>query len=380
MKRLVVLIYTIFALSAEIVIGASAPNAGAYSYEEKLGQMFMFGFRGGGATTAKYAADYRQFLKFVQTGGLGGVVLFNKDVTDNSSVRNIYNAVQLDKLTRTLQNASPLPLLVAIDQEGGGVNRLKKERGFFELPSPAQLGELKTDDVYQMSFIQGKSLSKLGINVNFAPSLDVNINKNNPIIGALGRSFSADYNVVITQAGAFARGMLAAGVVPCFKHFPGHGSSQGDSHKGLTDITATWTDVELEPYRALLKDINPALVMTSHLFNEKLDSKYPASLSNAIVTKLLREKLGFNGVIISDDLQMGAITDNYSLEETLLLAINAGNDMLLFGNNLSYDRDLYGKVWQAALKLYHDGKITEQRIDESFVRIINLKQSIDYAH
>ena len=182
-----------------------------------------------------------------------------------------------------------------------------------------------------------KTLAAAGINHNLAPVVDINSNPANPVIGALGRSFSADPAVVIAQARAFIEAHHAHDVTTTLKHFPGHGSSQADSHLGLVDVSATWQRDELEPYRVLIGEGIVDTVMTAHVFNTQLDPTYPATLSKATITGILRDELGFDGVVITDDMNMQAITSQYGFEQAAVLAVQAGADLLAYGNNLVYD-------------------------------------------
>lgn len=220
-------------------------------------------------------------------------------------------------------------------------------------------------------------LTGVGFNLDFAPCVDLNVNSQSPAIGALGRSFSADPRRVSADAQAFAQGLGSAGVLSCLKHFPGHGSAAGDSHLGFTDVTTTWDSSEPVPYRALIGQDAVDMVMTAHVFNAALDPEYPASLSWRITTGLLRGDLGFTGVIVTDDLQMRAVTDKYSLEQTVRLALDAGADILLFGNNLAYDPDLPAKVQGILVDLVRTGSVPEPRVQESYARIMGLKKKLN---
>ena len=359
--------------------------------EAMLGQMLMFGFRGTGPDDPDHAGDFQAMLDFVKQGKAGGVVLFYTDYATRKPGRNISGPEQLKAMNAALQAAassSPaaaalkgesLPLLIGVDQEGGRVRRLFPAQGFMDLPAPSAMGVMQESAVHNYGLRLGEELHSLGVNLNFAPSLDLNLNPGNPVIGSLGRSFGNTPELVIRKAGAFGVGLTEAGVAACFKHFPGHGSSSGDSHLAFTDISKTWKREELQPYLVLLN--NPAfpkeasyLVMPGHLFNSAHDDKYPASLSAKTVNGLLRGKIGWQGVVVSDDLQMKAVSDHYSLEETILLSMEAGVDILLFGNNLDYDPELPEKVWQAARRLLHEKKIRPERVAESYERIIRLKK------
>lgn len=219
-----------------------------------------------------------------------------------------------------------------------------------------------------------------GINLNLAPVIDLCSNPDNPVIAEYGRCFSANPDIVTQQARIFIEAHHTQGVLTALKHFPGHGSSSTDSHAGFVDVSATWRTNELEPYRNLIKAGVVDTVMTAHVFNEHLDSEYPATLSRPVVTGLLREKLGFDAVVFSDDMQMKAITESYSLKEAVGLAFNAGVDVLVFGNNLVYDEDIVSRTVDIIVELVEEGKVPISQIDAACARVRRLKQRLPYAH
>ncbi|HHE32576.1 MAG TPA: glycoside hydrolase family 3 [Chlorobaculum parvum] len=344
----------------------SAPD----SLSIKIGQMLMIGFRG------LNAIDDPAFAEALQEGKIGGVVLFDYDVPSKSPIRNIESPEQVRQLTEKLQRLAPTPLFIAVDQEGGRVCRLKTARGFPPTVSAAHLGKLdNADSTRQASGATAKLLESLGINMNLAPVVDLNINPNNPVIGKLDRSFSSNPTVVTRQATIFVDTFHRNGIIAALKHFPGHGSSTTDTHKDFTDVTETWSETELEPYRTLIGNGYDDPVMTAHVFNAKLDSRYPATLSKASIDGLLRKQLGFRGVVISDDMQMKAIADRYGLAQAIRLAIDAGVDVLLFGNNAGiYDPEIAEKANAIIRRLVEKGDITPERIDASYRQIMTLKQ------
>ena len=255
-----------------------------------------------------------------------------------SPVRNIVSPQQVRELTAQLQAVAGTLLLIAIDQEGGQIARLKARHGFSATPSQAELGRLDDEQETRSSAREvGALLADLGINLNFAPVLDLAVNPDNPIIAALERSYGADPDRVERHARWTIQEFHRAGVLSAVKHFPGHGASKEDSHLGLPDVTHLWSETELEPFSSLIGEQLPDVVMMAHLYNAQWDETYPATLSSAVITGMLRQQLGFEGVVVSDDMTMGAIVQNYSLEESIELAVKAGVDILLFGNNSSYD-------------------------------------------
>ncbi|CCO23952.1 glycoside hydrolase family 3 protein [Maridesulfovibrio hydrothermalis] len=330
-----------------------------------IGQMVMVGFRGMEAGAESFVA------KDIRDAGVGGVILFSKDCALNSTVRNISDSTQLKKLTTSLQAYSQIPLFIAVDQEGGIISRLTGEMGFPSTPSAAELGN--SGDIqaaFRAGRLTGQTLRSVGINMDFAPVVDVNRNAANPVIAALQRSFSDDPAIVARFAEAFIDGLHSEKIISSIKHFPGHGSSVGDSHHGFTDVTETWSELEFYPFAKIISDGKADMVMTAHIYNKKLDRRYPATLSRKVITGILRRKLGFKGIIVTDDMQMGAISSRYGFKEAIHKAVYAGADILLFGNNLTYEPGLGTKAVNALKELVHEGKITERRIKQSYHRIM----------
>ncbi len=338
----------------------------------KIGQMLMVGFRG---TSAR---EQSSIAKDIHDLHLGGVILFDFDVEKKEYGRNIVSPMQLLDLTAQLQQLSPSPLLIAVDQEGGMVTRLKSSEGFPQNVSHAYLGRIDIADTTRYySDLLARSLAIVGINVNFAPVLDLDINPDNPVIGKLDRSFSADQDIVTRHAGLFIDAMHNWDVLSAVKHFPGHGSSVEDSHLGFVDVTDTWSEEELAPYRALIAQEKLDLVMTGHIFNRDLDPEWPATLSESIIDGTLREQLGFDGVVVSDDMMMRAITEHYGLETAIKQAVNAGVDILIFANNTyAYDPDIARVAFTTLKNLVMNGDIPRARIDESYDRIRALKKHL----
>lgn len=337
---------------------------------DMIGQMLLVGFRG-------TAVDGDSpILRDIREHNLGGVILFDRDVQLQSAERNIQSPEQVRALTASLQANARVPLFVAVDQEGGRVRRFKEVQGFPPSPSAKAMGQGTTAQTRLEGERTGKLLADLGVNLNFAPVADVDINPQSPAIGALERSFSADPDLVALHAQAFCRGLLAQGVLPCLKHFPGHGSASADSHLGLTDISNTWSAAELRPYEMLIPLKASPLIMTGHLFLRQLDDAYPSTLSKAVLTGLLRQRLGFEGVIVSDDMQMRAIAEHYGQAEAILLAVEAGVDVLVFGNNLDYDPEIVPKAIDILVKAVEDGRLSAERIAASYERIQAAKEQL----
>ncbi|MDT9546999.1 MAG: glycoside hydrolase family 3 N-terminal domain-containing protein [Chlorobium phaeovibrioides] len=371
--------YTALLLGALLLPPFMAEAAGsppADSLSIKIGQMLMVGFRG---TTAESSPDIRRAIR---ENHIGGVVLFDYDVPSRSRPRNIVSPEQLARLTLDLQTLSGAPLLIAIDQEGGKVSRLKEAAGFPPSVTAEHLGNINSPDTTTAAARRtARTLRNLNINMNLAPVVDLNTNPRNPVIGGLGRSFSAHPDRVIQNASLTLDAFEKEGILGTLKHFPGHGSSTTDSHLGFTDVTASWSPSELLPYRKIIADGFSGAVMTAHVFNASLDPRYPATLSEATVTGLLRRELGFKGVVLSDDMQMKAIADHYGLEEAVALAINAGVDILVFANNTSrYEPRIARQAAEIIRTLVRKGDISPQRIDASFSRIMALKKQLPLNH
>ena len=335
---------------------------------EQVGQLLMVGFRG------LEAGPGSPIIRAVRAGSVGGVVLFDRDTLLKSDRRNIRSPLQVRRLIRSLQEAAAVPLLVAVDQEGGRVARLKERHGFPATVSARFLGEADDPELTRRyAAVTAAVLAAAGFNLNFAPLVDLDVNPENPIIGKFERSFSADPAIVLRHAQAVIEAHREHGIRCCLKHFPGHGSSRRDSHLGLTDISATWEPRELEPFRELIARGRADAVMTAHVFNRHLDPEFPATLSRKTITGLLRRELGFAGAVISDDMDMKAISAEYDRETALELALNAGNDILLIANNLDYDEEVAARTLELILGLVASGRVSRSRVEKACRRVRELK-------
>ncbi|KTD24057.1 glycoside hydrolase family 3 protein [Legionella maceachernii] len=352
------------------------------SLREKIGQMLIIGFEG------KRIDDNSPIIKAVNDDNIGGVILFDYNYRTQRFDKNIENPEQVRKLNHDLQEANrranqthhrlQLPLLISVDYEGGAVNRLKTEYGFPETYPAAQIGKMGVGKAERLADTMGKTLEEAGFNLNFAPDLDVNVNPDNPIIGKQDRSFSADPNEVAGFSSIYSRYFLQHKAQCAFKHFPGHGSSNADSHRDFVDVTNSWQESELEPFKLLLgRSDSCNMVMTAHIVNQRLDeSGLPATLSYKILTGLLRQQLQFDGVIVTDDMQMKAISEHYGLEQALTLAINAGADMFIFGNQLSEQPQDSKEVIDIIEAKVKSGEISQSRIDDAYRHIKAFKRSL----
>ncbi len=333
----------------------------------KIGQMILIG-------VPKAELD-ELVLEEVKSGKVGALIFFEKNIPNRS---NAFASVK--KMTWTYQHAASIPLFICIDQEGGKVNRLKEKYGFTRSITAASIGKYgDMDSVRFYAEATAATLAGLGFNVNFAPTVDLAINKDNTVIVKPERSYSSDPDTVVMMAKEVIKEHRKFGVVTALKHFPGHGSSKEDTHFGIADVTNTWNERELEPFRKLIKEGYADGVMTSHIVNKKLDpSGYPGTLSKDILDGILRKKLGYDGVVFSDDMQMHAISKNYGLEETIRMAINAGVDIMCFSNNIQgSDIRTVDIVHDMIKKMVANGEITPKRIDESYRRIIRLKSKLN---
>ncbi len=353
-----------------LCVYASLAATSTDSLDLKIGQLLMIGFRG------VCVSDSSAIIQDIRAGRVGGVILFDYDVLQKQSGRNIQSPRQVKSLCDALRAASKLPLLIAIDEEGGKVNRLKPKYGFRQTVSAAYLGQLNSLDSTRLHAAHtAELLSELGINLNFAPVCDVAVNPHNPVIAKLERSFSRNPDSVALHAARVVEAHRAKGVLTALKHFPGHGSSQSDSHLGFVDVSNTWRQDELVPFQTLISQGNADLVMTAHIFNANWDT-LPATLSKHVIENLLRTALKFDGVVCSDDMQMKAITAHYGLEDALKLALNAGVDMLIFGNNLDYDEHIAQKALTIIKQCVEKNEISTSRIDEAYRRVMCLKSRL----
>jgi beta-N-acetylhexosaminidase len=306
---------------------------------------------------------------------LGGVILFDCLLAASKKINNITNYKQLSHLTTSLQELAQTALFIAVDQEGGRVSRFKNENGFPVTPAPNELGKMEDLQLTIDSSLQtARMLKSVGVNLNLAPVVDLNIYVENPIIGKYGRSFSANPIDVAAHAGVWIQQHRQQGILSCLKHFPGHGSSRTDSHLGFVEITDTWKEIELQPYQQLISEGLADTIMLGHLFNRNFDEKYPSTLSRKTIQSLLRNRLNFDGVVISDDMQMKAISDHYGLEDACCRALTAGVDLIIVGNNLEHDPRIFPKLRDGILRGLDEKRVTEDRIEKAWSRIQQLKQ------
>ncbi len=326
---------------------------------EKIGQLFILGFHG-----TEVSGDLVRLLSIYQPGG---VILF---------ARNLEHPVQAASLINDLQSHSPtVPLWISIDHEGGNVFRLPN--GLTALPPNGLLGRLNSEEsVRSVASIGALELRAIGVNVNYAPVLDLDTNPLNPIIGE--RSFGSDQETVSRLGWVMSTTYQEHGILPCGKHFPGHGDTDADSHRELPSVghsAERLREVECRPFQNLIQKGLPA-IMTAHVQYPQLDAEYPASLSKTIQTKLLRDEWGFDGLIFSDDLEMAGITDHFDVEVAAMLAIEAGSDQLLICHN----QDKQMKAMDATYAAVQSGRISEAHITQSYDRIMHYKKLYAFPH
>ena len=341
-----------------------------------LGDLLLMGF---GGTQVEGNDEVRSLVCDVKVGGL---ILFERD-SRSGDARNITSPEQVRQLTSDLQalalQCAGRRLLIAADNEGGAVMRLSTRLGYLPTPPPQALGDAGDPAATALeSRRMGATLREAGINWNLAPVVDVAVNPLNPAVVTLGRTFSSDPQQVVIQARAFIQGMHEAGILTSLKHFPGHGSSRTDSHQGFVDVTDTAElKIELAPYRALVKEGLADSVMTAHVFNRGLDPWNPATLSRFTIRRYLRGKLGYKGLVVSDDLLMGAIRQRYGVEEASILALQASVDMLLISQNQGrVERGAAERVIAAIRGAIANGRLSPKALAGAVERVRALRSRI----
>jgi beta-N-acetylhexosaminidase len=340
-----------------------SPTAAGQSLRQKIAGLIVVGFRGSRLDQTPWLST-----ALAETG-LGGVILFDRDQATGGH-RNVLSAAQVKTLVGDIRAAAGnRPVIVSVDQEGGLVTRLSPAFGFPALASEADIGRSGAGAARTWAKTMATTLSNVGVNLNFAPVVDLDVNPRSPAIGALDRSFSADPTVVVRMATIEIDALRARHVRSTLKHFPGIGSSTTNTDFGVADVTKTWTRTELEPFRRLIASGEVDLIMAGHVVNGQLDRDRPASLSRATVQDLLRGELGWSGVVVTDDLQAAAITKAFGRDEAVLLALEAGNDLLLFANQQVYDKAVVERVVDLVAGAVASGRIPASRIDEAWERV-----------
>lgn len=324
---------------------------------EKIGQLLFIGLEG------PELLDHE--AEFIVRNDIGGVILFSRNIQNPKQVFELNSKIQ--KLSQ--KTKSQAPIFIGVDNEGGRVARLKE--GFTKWPPPSALGKVgSTSLAFKYAQSMGEELLAVGFNVNFAPCVDVLTNPENQVIG--DRALHSDPEEVAKIASALVRGYIKSGITPCAKHFPGHGNTLLDSHEDLpkeqTDL-ATLSERELVPFKKVFRS-RLEMVMTSHILFERIDENWPVTLSSTFLETILKGNYRFRGLVVTDDLDMKALTKNYSSEEIPVRALIAGADILLYCNEF----DKPPIALEALQKALKDGRISAQRVEESFQKVMNLKK------
>ncbi|MCB8818181.1 beta-N-acetylhexosaminidase [Desulfosporosinus shakirovi] len=324
------------------------------SLEEKVGQLVMVGING-------YENDANS-IQLIKNHHVGGFVLLKQNVKDTKQMLALINSL---KDTNTVNK---MPLFLAIDEEGGRISRMPGE--FMKIPASQRIGELNNSELsYQLGGILGDELKSFGLNMNFAPVLDVNSNPKNPVIG--DRAFGNEPSLVKKLGIQTMKGLQSRQIISVVKHFPGHGDTSVDSHVGLPTVNHDidrLNSLDLVPFEAAIEN-NVEAIMMAHILLPKIDPENPASFSRKIISDLLRKDLNFNGVVITDDITMGAVVNNYDIGEVAVESINAGSDIVLVCHDYLKEEAVIKAIQKAA----ENGNISMDRLDQSVYRILTLK-------
>ncbi len=330
--------------------------------EEKLGQLVMVGLDG-------YSIDDNA-KTFISSYKVSGFIFFSRNIESQQQSLELANSLKAFN-----EENSNIPLLLGVDEEGGRVSRLPIQ--YKKLPTNQKIGSISnTEFSREIGEILGQQVKSLGLNLDFAPVMDIMSNPKNTVIG--NRSFGSNADVVSSLGLSTHDGIKSQNVIPVIKHFPGHGDTTVDSHVGLPVVTKSLdqlSKLELVPFEAAINN-GTDVVMVSHILMQKLDSKYPASFSKAIITDLLRDKMGFKGVVITDDITMGAVTKNYALGDMAVKSLQAGSDIILICHDFNMQIDVLNSIKSAV----ENGEISEQYIDEKVYRVLSLKEKYSVSN
>ena len=340
-------------------------SLGAPALESLVGQLFLLGYVG---STAEAPAAQR-LARQIAAGEIGGVMMLGHNVKTREGVES------MTKLFRS--SARQVAPFIAIDQEGGAVQRLSPKLGFNRIPSAQSVAKgMRPEEARDLYANAGREVAAAGFNMNLGPVADLH-EAQNPIIGHYGRSYGPDPETVARYASAFVEGFTSAGVVCVVKHFPGHGSSREDSHKMLEDVTTRWKEAELDSFRRLTRADRAPAIMLAHLSHREFsDGTAPATLSKTAIQGLLRGKLGYDGVVMTDDLDMAAVRSRYSLDEAIIRAVAAGADIVMLSNSASPDPELPKRAADVLLRAVAEGQLSAQRIVEAHARVMRLKKKL----
>ncbi|WP_350333082.1 glycoside hydrolase family 3 N-terminal domain-containing protein [Coralliovum pocilloporae] len=346
-------------LSAGLVAAPAvlSPSRALAALEGEAGRLLMIGFHGSSAN----ARSARALAAHMKERRAGGVVFLGHNVKSRKGI---------DSLTDLFGSASRGGGLIAIDHEGGAVQRLKARHGFTRLPKALRVGHKRSSSEARALYAQAaRELKAAGFTLNLAPVADLHW-KRNPIIGRNGRAFSSDPAEVAAYAEAFVKAHRRNGVLCAVKHFPGHGLSRGDTHAGLVDITDSWSEAELEPFKALVRKGAADIVMSGHLYHRSLeDGGVPITFSRRALRGTLRTLLGFRGAIMTDDLDMGAIRKRYAQKEAVIRSLAAGNDLVLMTNSARPDKNLPKKAVRWISEAVENGRLNRRELSRSIDRV-----------
>ncbi|MBD3770585.1 MAG: glycoside hydrolase family 3 protein [Rhodobacterales bacterium] len=329
-----------------------------------VAELLIVGFYG--SNTRSLSA--RLLARQIHRGEIGGVFFVNQNI---GSIKDVKKLLRLFR-------AGPNQPLIAVDHEGGIVQRLNKSHGFTQLPAAKRVAaRMSPDEAQKLYTIAGQELAALGFNINLGPVLDFD-NPENPAIGKARRSYGVDPERITAYGEAFTRGFASAGVLCAAKHFPGHGNSVTDSHHGVADISTSWTTAELEPFARLFASPHtPAMVMIGHLRHDSLSpDEQLATVSAPIVTGLLREKLGYQGAVMTGDIDMDAVSQLMSRKHAIIQALAAGNDLVMIKNLFGYDPLLPQHVVRWVREAISQGVLTDAQIKAAAARVRAIRQRI----
>ena len=323
--------------------------------EEKIGQMLLVGMEGYDMNDS--------ITELIKSYNVGGIILYGKNVKDGRQLLSLTNSL------KNTNSSNKIPLFISVDEEGGSVSRNPKE--IKKLPTARDIGKTEnTDLAFEAGKLLGKTVKAFGYNMDFAPVLDIDSNPLNPVIR--DRAFGQTAEIVSAMGIGVFKGIKEEGVIPVIKHFPGHGDTITDSHIGLPVITHSWerlNNFEIVPFKHAI-DNGADVVMVAHILLLQIDQEYPASMSDVVITNILRDRLKFQGVIITDDMTMGAIEENYNIDEAAVQSVKAGADIVLVGHN--HENSV--KVFNALKEGVEKDNISIDKIDKSVYRILKLKE------
>lgn len=352
-----------------MALGITTKTTSQPSLKEMIGQMLMLGFKGV-TPNDKGSKAVHSLLK---DGQIGGLIFMGHNMSSKSQITQL---VSYMKKGTSKQH----PPLLAIDQEGGQVQRLKEKHGFTTIPTASSIA-LANDQISALQTYQtlAEELASAGFNVNFGPVVDLNIVPENPIIGARERSYGFKPETVQAYSSAFILAHRQNKILTSLKHFPGHGSSWTDSHEQFVDLTKSWKRIELAPYKLMVKERLVDMVMVGHLYHPSFSDsdKLPASLSKKAIEGVLRRDIGYKGIVITDDLGMGAIKKYFEFDDALIKAVKAGNDILLIVDGKYANPSSITRIQNLILAAVKRGEIQRSSIEASYQRIIAAKKKLN---